>query len=49
MDDERERPTTSKPIGGPEKKGGFPLLMVLLLFLAVLAIFGLITLLRYNT
>lgn len=49
MNDERERPTTSKPIGGPEKKGGFPLLMVLLLFLAVLAVFALVTFLRYNT
>lgn len=48
-DDDRRRPTTNHPLHGPEKRGGVPLLMVALLVVGVLAVFGLITLLRYTT
>ncbi len=48
-DDDRRRPTTNHPLNGPEKRGGFPLLMVVLIIVGVLAVFGLITLLRYTT
>lgn len=50
MDDEQPvRPTTNKPLNARERPKVWPLLAVGGLFLLLVAIFGILTLLRYTT
>lgn len=48
-DDERERPTTNQPLNAPRRPMGGPLLGLIALLGIIVAIFLLITFLRYNT
>ncbi len=50
MDEQhQERPTTNKPLNGPRKGAIGPAFAVVGLVIAVVVIFAIITLLRYNS
>lgn len=49
MTEEHERPTIRQPLHGPRRSYGKPAVLVAVILLAVLAIFALITYLRYET
>ncbi|WP_188111356.1 hypothetical protein [Nocardioides antri] len=49
MSEEPERPTVSQPLHGPRRSYGKPAILVIAILLAVLAVFALITYLRYET
>ena len=49
MDDKREHPTVNHPLHGEKRPLLTPTLAVIGLVVAVVVIFGVITLLRYNT
>lgn len=48
-DDEKRRPTVDQPLHGPRRPALPPLIGVVAVLLLVLAVFALITWLRYNT
>jgi hypothetical protein len=48
-DEQHDRPTYDQPLHGPRKEGLTPLLIVLLVLGGVLALFAVITWVRYNT